>query len=105
MMIKFYSRLIIIGIIFSTVPIGSHAGFLNNLFGLGSYQDCIEVGLKKAKVSREIKKIYDVCKRDYPDEGRIQGPNKQSTIVPSIATPRVPVVLTPLVPFVPTPIK
>ena len=102
---NFYSRLIIIGIIFSTTPIAAHSGLLSNIFGLGSYQDCVDTGLKKAKTSREIKKIYDVCKKDYPDEGTIQGSNKQSTIVPVVPTPKIPVVLTPLIPIVRTPTK
>ena len=101
----FYSRMIIIGIILSTTPVVCHANFLTNLFGLGNYEDCIEVGLKKATSSREIKKVYDACKRDYPNDITIQGSNNKSTNLPSVPTPKVPTVLTPLVPFVPSPIK
>jgi hypothetical protein len=102
---NFYSALLIIVIIFSTVPLVSNAGFLTSLFGLGSYEDCTETGLKKALTSRAIKEIYDTCKKEYPDERIIQGSNDKGTSLPSIPIPRVPVVSTPLVPVVPTPSK
>ena len=83
----------------------SNAGFFTNLFGLGSYEDCIEVGLKNAATSRAIKEIYDACKKEYPNEGTIQGSNNKGAKKPLVPIPRVPVVLTPLVPVVPTPTR
>lgn len=95
--------MIISGIILSTAPMVCHAGFLNNLFGLGNYQNCIEVGLKKVTTSSEIKKTYDECKKDYPDEGIVQRSNKKITRLPLVPTPKVPLVLVPLLPVVPIP--
>ena len=63
---NFYSALLIIVIIFSNVPSASNAGFLTNLFGLGSYEDCTETGLKKAATSRAIKKCMTPVKRSTP---------------------------------------
>lgn len=100
---NFYNRLLIIGIIFFSVPLVSSAGILTKFFGLGSYKDCIETGLKKAKTSREIKKTYDACKKDYPDEDITNGSSKKSNTLPLVPTPRVPLVLTPVVPVVPSP--
>jgi len=102
---NFYSALLIIVIIFSNVPSASNAGFLTNLFGLGSYEDCTETGLKKALTSRAIKEIYDTCKKEYPDERIIKGSNDRGTSIPSVSIPRVPIVPAPLVPVVPTPSK
>lgn len=102
---NFYSALLIIVIIFSNVPSASNAGFLTNLFGLGSYEDCTETGLKKAATSRAIKKMYDACKKEYPNEGTIQGSNNKGATLPLVPIPRAPVVLTPLVPVVPTPTR
>ena len=99
---NFYSALLIIVIIFSNVPSASNAGFLTNLFGLGSYEDCTEAGLKKAVKTRAIKDIYDSCKKEYPDKRIIQGFNDKGTSIPSVPIPQVPVVSTPLVPVVPT---
>ena len=101
----FYLRLIISGIIFSTTPIVCNAGILNNLFGFGNFEDCIEGGLKKASTSREIKKTYDDCNRQYPDQGTVQKFKKEITRLPLVPIPRPPVVLTPLVPVVPIPIN
>ena len=100
---NFYSALLIIVIIFSSVPLASNAGFLTNLFGLGSYEDCTEAGLKKALTSRAIKELYDTCRKKYPDKRIVQGSNKKGTSIPSVPIPQVPVVSTPLLPVVPTP--
>jgi hypothetical protein len=104
-MSKFYKRLMMIVVMFSNAPTVSNAGFLTNLLGLGSYKDCIEVGLKKTTTSREIKEIYDACKKDYPAEQIIQGSTTKGTSLPLVPIPKVPVVLLPLVPAVPTPAK
>ena len=102
---NFYSRMLIIVTIFSIAPMVTNAGFLTKLFGLGSYEYCTEAGLKKALTSREKIEIYDICKKEYPDEGMIQGSNNKGTSLPLVPIPRVPVVLTPLVPIVPTATK
>jgi hypothetical protein len=100
-----YNQIIIIASLLFSIPCMSHAGFFTNLLGLGSYEDCMKDGLETAKTSREIKKVNDSCKQDYPDAGTINSSSSDKMKVPLVIVPAVPLAVTPLIPVVPTPIK
>ena len=102
---SFCNRFIIFAIIFFTFPVVCHAGFFSDLLGLGSYEDCIEADLKKAKTSREIKKINDACRQSYPAKDTMTGSKRQNINLPFVAVPSVPVVSKPLLPVVSSPLE
>lgn len=73
------------------------------MLGLGNLEDCIEDGLNKAETSREIKKVHDDCKKEYPNARSTEDVKKNRVNVPLVPVPKVPLVVLPLIPLVPVP--
>ena len=88
--------------IFST---GAKADLIGALLGFKNYQSCISNGLDTAKSSREIKKVYDVCEKKFPDAKYIVDDNENIISTPYVESPVVPLTTTPSLPIVPSPTK